>query len=131
MQMVKRNVNTRIKRLKECIKCARKGIRTKIRREGLKHPNDLIYNQHYLIKSGLCEDCFEDNDLSHLEPSVKAEIQCQNWGIEPTCWRYYHIKSVRTFQKSLGGPYIEKFPVNVKKLLAKELCVMCYLLGYD
>ena len=122
--------NSRIRRqvfesLAECIECARKGKQTKIMREGLKHPNDLLYNQQYLIKSRLCEDCFGSNNLSHLEPSVKAEIQCKNWGIKKECLRYFHIKSVRVLAKSRGESYIEKSPVRPKVLMTRGLCMRC------
>ena len=123
--------NSRIRRqvfesLKECIECARKGKRTRIIREGLKHPNDLLYNQQYLIKSRLCEDCFGKSDLSHLSPTDMSKIQCKNWGIKEDCLRYLHIKSVRVLANLRGKPYVEKSPIRPKTLIQKGLCFSCY-----
>lgn len=125
MKMEKRNSRIRtqvFESLKECIACAKKGEQTRI----TKHPNDYVYNRHYLMLAGLCEKCFRESDLSHLSSTDKSKIQCKNWGIKEDCLRYLHIKSVRVLAKLLGKPYVEKSLIRPKTLTQKGLCFSCY-----
>ena len=105
----------------KCLNCS-----NRIEKELIKHPNDYVYNRHYLMLAELCEKCFGESNLSHLSPADKSKIQCNNWGIEKDCLRYLHIKSVRVLAKLRGKPYVEKSPIRPKTLKQKGLCFSCY-----
>ena len=105
----------------KCLNCSNRR-----EKELIKHPNDYVYNRHYLMLAELCEKCFGESNLSHLSPADKSKIQCNNWGIEKDCLRYLHIKSVRVLAKLRGKPYVEKSPIRPKTLKQKGLCFSCY-----